>query len=256
MFDALASRLDRISTSLRNRGRISQRDLDELSKSLTPGQQVVRAVNDELVRVLGDEPLKVTYAARPPTVVLLAGLQGAGKTTAAAKLAAWFKSQGRSPLLVAADLQRPAAVEQLRVLGGQAGVPVFSRATDPVDVAVGGVEEATRVGRDVCIVDTAGRLSIDEALMTEVRTISARTSPHYTFLVIDAMTGQDAVQTAKRFHDALDLDGVIVTKLDGDARGGVALSVRTVVGRPIVFASVGERLADLDLFYPDRMASR
>ena len=290
MFDALAQRLDKISTSLRSRGRISQRDLDEalaeiraalldadvelsvvgafldgvrsrceleaLSKSLTPGQQVVKAVNDELVAALGGEPLKVTYASRPPTVVLLAGLQGAGKTTAAAKLATWFKSQGRSPLLVAADLQRPAAVEQLRILGGQAGVPVFTRATDPVDVAVGGVEEAARVGRDVCIIDTAGRLAIDEALMDEVRTISTRTSPHYTFLVIDAMTGQDAVQTAKRFHDVLDLDGVIVTKLDGDARGGVALSVRTVVGKPIVFASVGERLADLDLFYPDRMASR
>jgi signal recognition particle subunit SRP54 len=290
MFDALAQRLDRISSSLRSRGRISQRDLDEaiaeiraalldadvelsvvrgfldgvrsrceleeLSKSLTPGQQVIKAVNDELVAVLGGEPLKVTYASRPPTVILLAGLQGAGKTTAAAKLATWFKSQGRSPLLVAADLQRPAAVEQLRVLGGQAGVPVFTRATDPVDVAVGGVEEAVRVGRDVCIIDTAGRLAIDETLMNEVRTISARTSPHYTFLVIDAMTGQDAVQTAKRFHDVLDLDGVIVTKLDGDARGGVALSVRTVVGKPIVFASVGERLADLDLFYPDRMASR
>ncbi|HLK44384.1 MAG TPA: signal recognition particle protein, partial [Acidimicrobiales bacterium] len=208
------------------------------------------------IAVLGGEPLKLTYAPRPPTVVLLAGLQGAGKTTAAAKLATWFKSQGRSPLLVAADLQRPAAVEQLRVLGGQAGVPVFSQATDPVDVARAGVAEAARVGRDVCIIDTAGRLAIDEQLMDEVRTISARTSPHYTFLVIDAMTGQDAVQTAKRFHDALDLDGVIVTKLDGDARGGVALSVRTVVGRPIVFASVGERLADLDLFYPDRMASR
>jgi signal recognition particle subunit SRP54 len=290
VFDALAQRLDRISTSLRNRGRISARDLDEalgeiraalldadvelsvvrsfldgvrarcsveeLSKSLTPGQQVVKAVNDELVEVLGGEPLKVTYAPRPPTVVLLAGLQGAGKTTAAAKLATWFKSQGRAPLLVAADLQRPAAVEQLRVLGGQAGVPVFSRATDPVDVAVAGVEEATRVGRDVCLIDTAGRLSIDEALMEEVRTISARTNPHYTFLVIDAMTGQDAVQTARRFHDALALDGVIVTKLDGDARGGVALSVRTVVGKPIVFASVGERLSDLDLFYPERMASR
>ncbi len=290
MFDALAQRLDRISTSLKSRGRISERDLDEalaeirsalldadvelsvvgafldgirsrceieaLSKSLTPGQQVVKAVNDELVAALGGEPLKVTYASRPPTVVLLAGLQGAGKTTAAAKLATWFKSQGRSPLLVAADLQRPAAVEQLRILGGQAGVPVFTRATHPVDVAVAGVEEATRVGRDVCIIDTAGRLAIDEALMDEVRTISSRTSPHYTFLVIDAMTGQDAVQTAKRFHDVLDLDGVIVTKLDGDARGGVALSVRTVVGKPIVFASVGERLADLDLFYPDRMASR
>jgi signal recognition particle subunit SRP54 len=290
MFDALAQRLDRISSTLRSRGRISAADLDEalaeiraalldadvelsvvrsfldgvrarceleaLSKSLTPGQQVVKAVNDELVRVLGGEPLKVTYAPRPPTVVLLAGLQGAGKTTAAAKLATWFKSQGRAPLLVAADLQRPAAVEQLRVLGGQAGVPVFTRATDPVDVAVSGVAQAARVGRDVCIIDTAGRLSIDEALMEEVRTISSRTSPHYTFLVIDAMTGQDAVQTAKRFHDVLELDGVIVTKLDGDARGGVALSVRTVVGRPIVFASVGERLADLDLFYPDRMASR
>ncbi len=290
MFDALSQRLDKISSSLRSRGRISDRDLDEalgeiraalldadvelsvvgafldgvrarcsaaeLSKSLTPGQQVVKAVNDELVNVLGGEPLKITYASRPPTVVLLAGLQGAGKTTAAAKLATWFKSQGRSPLLVAADLQRPAAVEQLRVLGGQAGVPVFTRATDPVDVAAAGVEEAARVGRDVCIIDTAGRLAVDDALMHEVRTISARTSPHYTFLVIDAMTGQDAVQTARRFHEALDLDGVIVTKLDGDARGGVALSVRTVVGRPIVFASVGERLADLDLFYPDRMASR
>jgi signal recognition particle subunit SRP54 len=290
MFDALSERLDRITSNLKNRGRISQRDLDEalaeirtalldadveftvvtrfldgvrarcelesLSKSLSPGQQVVRAVNDELVEVLGGEPLKVTYASRPPTVVLLAGLQGAGKTTAAAKLASWFKSQGRSPLLVAADLQRPAAIEQLRILGGQAGVPVFTQATDPVDVAVAGVAEATRVGRDVCIIDTAGRLSIDGALMDEVRRISERTSPHYTFLVIDAMTGQDAVATATAFHSALSLDGVIVTKLDGDARGGVALSVRTVVGVPIVFASVGERLADLDLFYPERMASR
>ena len=290
MFDALAQRLDRIASGLRSRGRISERDLDEalgeirsalldadvelsvvrtfldgvrekvqleaLSQSLTPGQQVVKAVNDELVEVLGGTPLAITYASRPPTVILLAGLQGAGKTTAAAKLATWFKSQGRSPLLVAADLQRPAAVEQLRVLGGQAGVPVFTQASSPVDVATAGVAEAERVGRDVCIIDTAGRLSIDDALMEEVRTISARTNPHYTFLVIDAMTGQDAVSTAKRFHDALGLDGVIVTKLDGDARGGVALSVRTVVGKPIVFASVGERLADLDLFYPERMASR
>jgi signal recognition particle subunit SRP54 len=290
MFDALSQRLDRITSSLRSRGRISAEDLDDalgeiraalidadvelsvvrsfldgvrerceleaLSASLTPGQQVVRAVNDELVRVLGGEPLAITYASRPPTVILLAGLQGAGKTTAAAKLATWFKSQGRSPLLVAADLQRPAAVEQLRVLGGQAGVPVFTKATDAVDVAVAGVAEAVRIGRDVCILDTAGRLSIDDALMDEVRSISSRTSPHYTFLVIDAMTGQDAVGTARRFHEVLGLDGVIVTKLDGDARGGVALSVRTVVGKPIVFASVGERLSDLDLFYPDRMASR
>jgi signal recognition particle subunit SRP54 len=290
MFDALSERLDRISSSLKGRGRISARDLDEalaeiraalldadvefsvvtsfldgvrsrceleaMSKSLTPGQQVVRAVNDELVRVLGGEPLKVTYASRPPTVVLLAGLQGAGKTTAAAKLATWFKSQGRAPLLVAADLQRPAAIEQLRILGRQAGVPVFTQATDPVDVAAAGVDEAARIGRDVCIIDTAGRLSIDDALMDEVRRISERTAPHYTFLVIDAMTGQDAVSTATAFHRTLALDGVVVTKLDGDARGGVALSVRSVVGVPIVFASVGERLADLDLFYPERMASR
>ncbi len=290
MFDALTQRLEKLSSALRSRGHLSKEDLDAalreirvalldadvelsvvtsfldgirsrcqleaLSKSLSPGQQVVKAVNEELVRVLGDQPFHLTYAARPPTVVLLAGLQGAGKTTAAAKLATWFKSKGRSPLLVAADLQRPAAVEQLRILGRQAGVPVVTGEGDPVEVAAAGVAEAVRVGRDVCILDTAGRLSIDEPLMEEVRRISARTSPHYTFLVIDAMTGQDAVGTARRFHEALRLDGVIVTKLDGDARGGVALSVRGVVGVPIAFASVGERLEDLDLFYPERMASR
>ena len=290
MFDALSDRLERISTRLRSRGRISDADLDEalgeirtalleadveltvarrfcdgirlrvstesLSKSLTPGQQVIRAVHEELIGVLGGETLKLTYASRPPTVVLMAGLQGSGKTTTSAKLALWWKQQGRNPLLVGADLQRPAAVEQLRVLGQQAGVTVFSEPTDPVACARAGLEEARRLGRDVCIIDTAGRLTIDAELMEQIRAISAATTPHYTFLVIDAMIGQDAVATAKAFHDALELSGVILTKLDGDARGGAALSVKGVVGRPIAFASTGERLGDFDLFHPDRMADR
>src|SRR5579875_1254143 len=266
MFEALSERLERISGRLRNRGRLSDADIDQalreirsalleadvevgvvrqfvaavrercsgevLARSLTPGQQVIKAVHQELIEVLGGQPLRLTYAPRPPTVVLLAGLQGSGKTTAAAKLARWWRQQGRNPLLVGADLQRPAAV------------------------AEAGVAEARRLGRDVCIIDTAGRLSVDQALMDEVRQIAAVTSPHYTFFVVDAMIGQDAVATATAFHAALDLDGVILTKLDGDARGGAALSVKQVVGRPIVFASTGERLNDFDLFHPDRMADR
>ena len=290
MFDALSDRLDRIAGRLRSRGRLSEQDLDEalqeirtalleadvevgvvrafldgvrarlagteLSKALSPGQQVVKAVHEQLIDALGGETLKITYASRPPTVVLLAGLQGAGKTTAAAKLARWFKQQGRNPLLVAADLQRPAAVEQLRVLGEQIGVSVYSEPSDPVAVATGGVAEAQRLGRDVVILDTAGRLAIDEALMDEVARVSAATDPSYTFLVIDAMTGQDAVATASAFHERLALDGVILTKLDGDARGGAALSVKGVTGRPIAFASTGEKVEDLDVFHPDRMADR
>jgi len=189
-------------------------------------------------------------------VVLLAGLQGAGKTTAAGKLAKWFKAQGRQPLLVGADLQRPAAVEQLRVLGGQVGVPVFSEPSDPVTVARHGLEEAQRTGRDVLIVDTAGRLSIDAELMEQVRRVSQTVEPHYTFLVVDAMIGQESVSTAEAFHQTLALDGVILTKLDGDARGGAALSIKEVVGKPIVFASTGEKLGDFEPFHPDRMAGR
>jgi signal recognition particle subunit SRP54 len=290
MFDALSDRLERITGRLRSRGRLTDADLDEalreirvalldadvevgvardfvaavrqrcagelLARSLTPGQQVVKAVHEELVTALGGETLKLTYASRPPTVVLLAGLQGSGKTTTAAKLARWWKQQGRNPMLVGADLQRPAAVEQLRVLGRQVGVSVFSGQSDPVAVARSGLDEARRLGRDVCIIDTAGRLTIDEALMEEVRRVAAAVDPHYTFLVIDAMTGQDAVATARAFHRTLELDGVIITKLDGDARGGAALSVKGVVGRPIVFASTGEKLGDFDLFHPDRMADR
>ena len=188
--------------------------------------------------------------------MLLAGLQGSGKTTASAKLARWFKAQGRNPILVGADLQRPAAVDQLRTLGRQIEVPVFSEPTDPVAVAAGGVAEARRVGRDVVIVDTAGRLAIDAEMMEQVRQVSATVQPDYTFLVVDAMTGQDAVTVAEAFNETLAIDGVILSKLDGDARGGAALSVKEVIGKPIAFASTGEKVADFEQFHPDRMASR
>ncbi|MFZ0170265.1 MAG: signal recognition particle protein [Acidimicrobiales bacterium] len=290
MFETLTDRFDGILTRLRSRGRLGDAEVNEvlreirvalleadvnlnvvrdlverirarcsgaqLSKSLTPAQQVIKVVNEELTSTLGGDPLKIHYASRPPTVVLLAGLQGSGKTTAAAKLARWFKQQGRQPLLVAADLQRPAAVEQLRVLGLDVGVTVFSEPSDPVRVARQGVAEAERLGRDVVIVDTAGRLAIDDALMAEMKAISEAVKPDYTFFVVDAMTGQDAVQTAEAFNDALALDGVILTKVDGDARGGAALSVKQVVGKPIAFVSTGERTADFETFYPDRLASR
>ena len=239
------------------RGRIKERAVgEEVHKALNPAQQVIKIVNEELTATLGGETIEITYASKPPTVVMMAGLQGSGKTTSSAKLARWFKSQGRNPLLVGADLQRPAAVEQLRTLGRQIDVPVYSDPSDPVTVASNALAEATSAGRDVVIIDTAGRLAIDEALMEEVRRISEATSPHYTFLVVDAMTGQDAVTVAEAFHDKLALDGVILTKLDGDARGGAALSVKEVVGRPIAFAATGEKIEDFDLFHPERMASR
>jgi len=290
MFEALSDRLDGIFGRIRGKGRLSEEDIDEvlreirlalleadvnfkvvkgfiarvkddlvgeeLNKALRPDQQVIKAVHDELVNTLGGETLKITYASKPPTVVLMAGLQGSGKTTTSAKLARWFKKQGRNPLLVGADLQRPAAVEQLRTLGRQVEVPVFSEPSDPVEVSRAAMAEAKRLGRDVVIVDTAGRLAIDAELMEQVRQISEVTQPHYTFLVIDAMTGQDAVNTAEAFHETLALDGVILTKLDGDARGGAALSVKEVVGRPIAFASTGEKLKDFDQFHPERLAGR
>jgi signal recognition particle subunit SRP54 len=290
MFEALSDRFDGIFKRLRSRGVLTEADVDEIlreirlalleadvnlqvvksfvarlrercvgvevSGALSPAQQVIKIVNEELTRTLGGDTFTIAYSSKPPTVVLMAGLQGSGKTTNSAKLARWFKSQGRNPLLVGADLQRPAAVEQLRTLGRQIEVPVFSEATDPVEVARAAIPEARRLGRDVVIVDTAGRLSIDEALMAQVREISEVVHADYTFLVIDAMTGQDAVQTAEAFHDVLALDGVILTKLDGDARGGAALSVKEVVGRPIAFASTGEKLKDFELFHPDRLAGR
>ena len=290
MFDSLSDRLGAVVGKLRNRGRLSEADVDEIlaeirtalleadvnvtvvrnvlarireksvgeamSKVLDPAQQVVKTVQAELVALLGGETLKITYASQPPTVVLMAGLQGSGKTTSAAKLAAWFKKQGRQPMLVGADLQRPAAVEQLRVLGQQIGVPVFSAPGDPVETARLGLEEARRVGRNVLIVDTAGRLAIDEEMMEQVRRISETVAPRYTFLVVDAMTGQDAVTVAEAFNNTLAIDGVILSKLDGDARGGAALSVKEVIGKPIAFAATGEKLDAFEQFHPDRMAGR
>jgi signal recognition particle subunit SRP54 len=290
MFDALSDRFDAIFTRVRRRGKLTADDVEEtlreirvalleadvnldvvrsltgrirdravgeeLSKALNPGQQIVKIVLEELTGSLGGEAMRITYASRPPTVVLLAGLQGAGKTTNAGKLAQWFKKQGRNPMLVGADLQRPAAVEQLRTLGRQIGVPVFSETSNPVKAAKRSLKEAQRTGRDVVIVDTAGRLAIDEEMMDQVRRISEAVDPHFTFLVVDAMTGQDAVTVADSFNRTLSLDGVILTKLDGDARGGAALSVKEVVGKPIAFASTGEKLDEFEAFHPDRLASR
>lgn len=290
MFETLSDRLGGVLKGLRNRGRLTESDVVEVlaevrtalleadvnvtvvrdvierirvnavgataSTALNSGQQVIKIVNDELVAMLGGETLKITYATHPPTVVLMAGLQGAGKTTNAAKLARWFKSQGRQPMLVGADLQRPAAVEQLRVLGAQINVPVFSEPGDPVVTAKLGLAEAQRLGKDVLIVDTAGRLAIDAEMMKQVKEISQAVQPKFTFLVIDAMTGQDAVTVAKSFDETLSIDGVILSKLDGDAQGGAALSVKQVLGKPIAFASTGEKLDAFEQFHPDRMASR
>ena len=290
MFEALSGSLGEVFDRLRRKGRLRPEDIDEalgeirrallaadvavgvaadfrdrvrtqalaadLNRALNPAQQVVRIVHSELVRTLGGEAMSISFAPRPPTVVLLAGLQGSGKTTAAAKLARWFRSQGRSPLLVGADLTRPAAVEQLRVLATEIGVPIFSGPGDPVAVAAAGLAEARRLGRDVVVCDTAGRQVVDEALMAEVRAIGEAIQPHYTFLVLDAMVGQEAVRVGRSFHEALGLDAVILTKLDGDARGGAALSVREVLGCPVAFASVGERVGDFERFHPDRLAGR
>jgi signal recognition particle subunit SRP54 len=290
MFDSLSDRFDGIFKRLRGKGKLREEDVEEvlreirvalleadvdftvvrtlqgrireravgieLSEALNPAQHVIKIVHEELINTLGGETIRIQFASKPPTVVLMAGLQGSGKTTNSAKLARWFKQQGRNPLLVGADLQRPAAVEQLRTLARQIDVPVFSQPGDPVATAAAGLEEARRLGRDVLIVDTAGRLAIDEELMEQVRQIAQAVTPNYTFFVVDAMTGQDAVTTAKAFNETLDLDGVILTKLDGDARGGAALSVKEVVGKPIAFASTGEKLGDFELFHPDRLAGR
>ena len=290
MFESLSDRFDGILGRLRGKGRLSESDVAEamreirlalleadvhfnvvkrfvertqarcleaeITESLTPGQQVVKVVNEELAVILGGQSLQLTYAQKSPTVVLMAGLQGSGKTTSSAKLARWFKSQGRTPLLVGADLQRPAAVEQLQTLAGQIEVPVFSSPGDPVKTTQAGLAEARRTGRDVLIVDTAGRLTIDRELMDEIAAISDAVDPNYTFLVVDAMAGQDAVNTAEAFHATLELDGIILTKLDGDARGGAALSIRHQTGRPIKFIGTGENNDALDPFHPDRIASR
>ena len=291
MFDTLTERLGGIFDRMRGKGRLSEADVDvslreirlalleadvnvavardllkrvkeravgtEVTKSLTPGQQVVKIVNEELVTTLGTEPARLSIASQPPTVILMVGLQGSGKTTSAAKLSRHLVRQGKQPMLVAADLQRPAAIEQLQTLGERIGVPVFTDRTQrPARLVKAALKEANRLGRDVVVVDTAGRLQIDRELMGELADLNKASNPTETLLVVDAMTGQDAVNVAKGFLEYVKLTGIILSKLDGDARGGAAISVREVTGSPIKFAGVGEKLDDFEVFHPDRMASR
>lgn len=305
VFDTLSGRLSGIFTKLRGKGRLTDADIDatareirlalleadvalpvvrafiarikerargaEVSQALNPAQQVIKIVHEELVAILGGEARRLRFAKQPPTVIMLAGLQGSGKTTLAAKLAHWFRGQGHQPLLVAADLQRPNAVGQLQVLGNRAGVEVYApdpgasgpdaaapqtTGGDPVAVARDSIEHARRAARDIVIVDTAGRLGVDAEMMAQAAAIRDAVEPDEVIYVVDAMVGQDAVATAEAFRDGVGITGVVLSKLDGDARGGAALSVRQVTGEPILFASTGENLADFDVFYPDRMASR
>jgi signal recognition particle subunit SRP54 len=236
--------------------RVKARALGEdVARSLTPGQQVVKIVHEELTALMGSGGSKLAFAGKPPTVILLAGLQGSGKTTAAAKLALMLRKERHSPALVAADLQRPAAVDQLEQLGRQIQIPVFT-GSDPVRAVTEGIEQARTQGRDVVILDTAGRLHIDEPLMEELAAVGKAARPTNVLLVLDAMTGQEAVSVAQAFQERVAFDGVVLTKLDGDARGGAALSVKAVTGKPIKLASVGEKLDQLEYFHPDRMASR
>ncbi|GIH27560.1 signal recognition particle protein [Acrocarpospora phusangensis] len=295
MFETLSDRLTSVFSSLRAKGRLSDADIDatcreirialleadvalpvvkdfvahvkerargaEVSQALNPAQQVVKIVNDELIGILGGETRRLRYAKNPPTVLMLAGLQGAGKTTLAGKLAQWLREQGHVPLLVACDLQRPNAVQQLAVMAERAQVAVFAPEPgngvgDPVEVARRSIEHAKRQQHDIVIIDTAGRLGIDQELMRQAADIRDAVQPDEVLFVVDAMIGQDAVTTAQAFMDGVGFDGVVLTKLDGDARGGAALSVRHITGRPIMFASTGEKLEDFDAFHPDRMAGR
>jgi signal recognition particle subunit SRP54 len=295
VFETLSDRLTQVFSALRGRGRLSAADIDatareirialleadvalpvvrqfiarvkerasgeEVSGALNPAQQVIKIVHEELVGILGGEARRLRFAKVPPTVIMLAGLQGSGKTTLAAKLALWLKGQGNTPLLVAADLQRPNAVQQLQVLGERAGVPVFAPfpgngVGDPVAAARASLDEARRRQHNMVIIDTAGRLGVDEAMMAQAVAIRDATEPDEVLFVVDAMIGQDAVATARAFLDGVGYDAVVLTKLDGDARGGAALSIVELTGRPIMFASSGEKLEDFDLFHPDRMASR
>ncbi|MCI9575654.1 MAG: signal recognition particle protein [Clostridiales bacterium] len=226
-------------------------------ESLTPGQMVVKIVDEELTNLMGGEQARIEFASKPPTVIMLCGLQGAGKTTHAAKLAKMFKAKGHRPMLVACDIYRPAAIKQLQVVGSQAGVPVFEQGTqNPVEICKAAIRHAKDYGNDIVMIDTAGRLQIDEALMDELKDIKEAVVPDEILLVVDSMTGQEAVNVAKTFDEMLTITGVILTKLDGDTRGGAALSVRAVTGKPIKFAGIGEKLDDIEVFHPERMASR
>jgi signal recognition particle subunit SRP54 len=229
----------------------------EVLTSLTPGQLIIKIIHDELVSLMGAAAAPLRYAAMPPTVIMVAGLQGSGKTTFSAKLAAHLKAKGRSPFLVAADVYRPAAIDQLELLAKQIQVPVYAvRGKGAVEIASASIEQARKGARDVVIIDTAGRLHVDEEMMKEVETIKGLVRPHEILFVVDSMTGQDAVNSARAFHDRLDFDGIVLTKLDGDTRGGAALSIRAVVNKPIKFVGVGEKLDQLEVFHPDRMAQR
>ncbi|GAA3745544.1 signal recognition particle protein [Salinactinospora qingdaonensis] len=295
MFETLSDRLTSVFSSLKGKGRLSEEDIattareirlalleadvalpvvrefiahikerargEEVSKALNPAQQVIKIVNEELIAVLGGETREIRFAKRPPTVIMLAGLQGSGKTTLAGKLAKWLVAERNTPLLVAADLQRPNAVTQLQVVGERAGTQVFAPQPgngvgDPVEVARESIEHARRNNHNVVIIDTAGRLGVDDEMMQQAADIRDAVTPDEILFVVDAMIGQDAVNTAQAFLDGVGYDGVVLTKLDGDARGGAALSIRHITGRPIMFASTGEKLEDFDVFHPDRMASR
>ena len=290
-FEGLTEKLSNAFKKLRGKGRLSEADVKEsmreirlalleadvsykvvkdfikrvteravgadVLESLTPAQMIVKIVNEELTALMGSDNQKIRMASQPPTVVMMVGLQGAGKTTNTGKLAGLFKKQGKSPLLCACDIHRPAAIKQLQVVGSQVGVPVFEMGqTNPVDVAKAAIAHAVRHGNDMVFLDTAGRLHVDEALMDELKNIKAAVKPNEILLVVDAMTGQDAVNAAQTFNDYLDIDGVILSKLDGDARGGAALSVKAVTGKPIKFIGVGEKLDQIEPFHPGRMASR
>jgi signal recognition particle subunit SRP54 len=295
VFETLSDRLTQVFSSLRGKGRLSPADIDatareirialleadvalpvvrqfiarvkeragseEVNAALNPAQQVVQIVHEELIEILGGEARRLRFAKTAPTVIMLAGLQGAGKTTLAGKLALWLKDQGNTPMLVAADLQRPNAVQQLQVVGERAGVPVYAPEPgngvgDPVNVARQSIDVARRQQHNMVIIDTAGRLGIDEEMMRQAADIRAATDPDEVLFVVDAMIGQDAVTTARAFLDGVGYDGVVLTKLDGDARGGAALSIASLTGKPIMFASTGEKVTDFDMFHPDRMASR
>ena len=291
-FEGLSVRLQGITKKLRGKARITEGDLKEILRevklalleadvnykivkefisdietkalgqnvltSLTPGQQVIKIVKDELVELLGGVESKITFTPNPPTIIMLVGLQGSGKTTTAGKLANLLRKQGKKPLLVACDVYRPAAIKQLQVVGAQLNIPVFANETskDVVHIAKQAINVAMSKLNDVIILDTAGRLHIDEELMQELKNVKANVKPHEILLVVDSMTGQDAVNVAEKFNEALGIDGVILTKLDGDTRGGAALSVKKVTGRPIKYAATGEKLSDIEVFHPDRMATR
>ena len=292
MFQSLTEKLSNAFKRFRNKGKLTEADVKECMRdvklalleadvnfkvvkefvkavteravgtqvleSLLPAQQIVKIVNEELIRLMGGETPKININPKPPTIVMMVGLQGAGKTTHAGKIANMYKHKSKSPLLVACDVYRPAAIDQLKIVGESVGVPVFSMGTkiSPVDIAKAGIEHAKKNGNDMVIIDTAGRLHIDEELMQELIKIKSVTNPDEILLVVDAMTGQDAVNVAKSFNDLLDITGVVLTKIDGDTRGGAALSVKYITGKPIKFIGTGEKLDALELFHPDRMASR